>query len=216
MSRRTARKETRAAGESRDVERAILEATERLLAEYRFDELSVADILGAAGVSRASFYFYFEGKHAVLAELVRSAVAEGHEAARPWIEYAGDGTPADEIRGGIADGARLWRAKAPVLRAIVENWRSDPGLTELWTELMESYTRRAAERIARDRASGLARESSIDASTMAGALTWLGERLYYLAALDEPPFDDETRLIDTLTEIWLATVYTSAPKDPLA
>src|SRR4051812_23832534 len=115
MNRRATRKETRAAGDSRELERAILAATERLLAERRFDELSVADILAAAGVSRASFYFYFASKHAVLAELVRGAVAEGHLAAQPWLAHTGDSTPAEEIRNGIADGASLWRAKAPVL-----------------------------------------------------------------------------------------------------
>jgi TetR/AcrR family transcriptional regulator, ethionamide resistance regulator len=211
MARRGARKGGRpAADEQRDVERAILDATEGLLAERRLDELSVADILTAAGVSRASFYFYFESKYAVLADLVRRAVAEGHEAARPWLGHAGD-PPADEIRSGILDGARLWSARAPVLRAIVEHWRSDPGLSELWTELMAGSTRRTAARIRRDRASGLAAGTAVDADTVAATLTWLGERLYYLAAIGQPPFDDQDRLVDTLTEFWLAVVYHGPP-----
>jgi AcrR family transcriptional regulator len=188
------------------VRRAILDATEELLTTRRFDEIAVADVLAAAGVSRASFYFYFESKHAVLAELVRDAVGAGHQAARPWLEHPGGPPPAERLRQGITDGARLWREKAPVLRAIVENWRADPALTELWTELMESYTVAAAERIARDREAGLAPDG-VEAHTLASALTWLGERAYYLAAVGVPPFDDETSLVDVLTDVWVSTVY---------
>ena len=53
----------------------ILDALRELLRERTFDTLSVAEIITAAGVSRASFYFYFAGKQAVLAELVRRADA---------------------------------------------------------------------------------------------------------------------------------------------
>jgi hypothetical protein len=54
------------------------------------------------------------------------------------------------VRHGIREGARLWRAEAPVLRAIVENRRSDPQLTDLWLELMGGFTAATAERITAD------------------------------------------------------------------
>ena len=57
----------------------------QLLERGSFAEVTVADILSAAGVSRGSFYFYFDSKHDVLAELVRRAVARGHDAAEPWL-----------------------------------------------------------------------------------------------------------------------------------
>src|SRR3954454_15051091 len=89
---------------SRDVRRAILDATEELLTTRRFDEIAVADVLAAAGVSRASFYFYFESKHAVLAELVRDAVGAGHQAARPWLEHPGGPSPAERLRQAVTHG----------------------------------------------------------------------------------------------------------------
>ena len=59
MARPAARRDRPSRGEAqRDLRRAILDATERLLLDHRFDELRVADILSAAKVSRASFYFY--------------------------------------------------------------------------------------------------------------------------------------------------------------
>ncbi|HLM63215.1 MAG TPA: TetR/AcrR family transcriptional regulator [Acidimicrobiales bacterium] len=194
-------------GSERDVRQAILDATEGLLADRRIAEVSVADVLAAARVSRASFYFYFEGKGAVLAELVRRAVAEGHDAAVAWVDRPDADDPAAGVRHGIAEGARLWRERAPLLRAVVETWRADDVVGDLWADLMGTYTSASAERIAQDRASGLAPDTGVEPFALASTLTWLGERIYYLAAIGVPPFDDEQVVVDVLTEVWMATVY---------
>ncbi|GAA5115797.1 HTH-type transcriptional regulator EthR [Pseudonocardia adelaidensis] len=191
---------------------AILEATESLLARRPFDKLAVAEILAAAGVSRASFYFYFGGKHDVLAELVRGAVQSGHATAESWTARAGGGPPEPALRRSVTAGSELWRRKAPVLRAIVENWHTDPQLTELWTVLMAGFTAATAERIERDRAEGVAPRGGLPADHLASALTWLSERLQYLAAAGVAPFDDEDVLVDTITGVWLAAVYGSPPR----
>jgi AcrR family transcriptional regulator len=192
----------------------ILNATRELLAERRYDELSVGDILSRAEVARGSFYFYFAGKHEVLAELVRQAVARGQQAARPWLAHEGEDERRASVRHGIAEGARLWRQEAPVLRAIVENWRSDPGLSELWLGLMNDFTDATAQRLASDQAAGNIPPGTPDLPALAAALTWLGERLYYLAALDLPPFSDQNALVDVLTYIWMSTLYSSADGQP--
>ena len=199
--RRSRRTET-AGRDDRDIRTVILEATRRLLGEHRFDEIAVADILAAAEISRGSFYFYFESKQDVLAELVRRAVGEGHVAAEPWLGHEGEDERYAAVRHGIGQGARLWREQAPVLRAIVENWRSDPKLTELWLQQMGGYTASTKDRLEQDGTTG-----GVDPQALATALTWLGERLYYLAAIGVPPFDDEQKLIDVLTHIWMSSLY---------
>src|SRR5581483_4676552 len=85
-----ARRAIPASGTSVDLRETILAATARLLADHSFASLAVSDILDAAGVSRGSFYFYFDSKHAVLGELVRRTVAEGHTAAAPWLAAPAD------------------------------------------------------------------------------------------------------------------------------
>jgi AcrR family transcriptional regulator len=181
------------------VRESILTATRALLEDRRYDEITVAEILATAGVARGSFYFHFAGKADVLAELVRRAIARGHEAASSWLSQERAPSAAAATRRSIADGARLWRAEAPVLRAIVENWRSDPTLTELWLGMMDGFTTSTRERIEAD-------GTAVDAESLAAALTWLGERLYYLAALGVEPFADEEKLIDVLTHIWVSTL----------
>jgi TetR/AcrR family transcriptional regulator, ethionamide resistance regulator len=187
-----------------DLREAILAATARLLADHSFTDLAVSDILDAAGISRGTFYFYFDSKQAVLGELVQRAVAQGHMAAAPWL--AGPADPVAALRTGTAAGAQLWQASAPVLRAIVENWRTDPRLTALWLEQMQSFTDATIAQFAAD---PRAQESLTghDTEAVASALTWLGERLYYLAATGTPPFDNQDTLIDTLVYIWTAVLY---------
>jgi AcrR family transcriptional regulator len=214
MSRRFARRDDAHQGreeqEQRDIREAILDATEQLLAQQRFDELSVADILSAARVSRASFYFYFESKYAVLAELVRRAVNKAQNAAQPWVEQE-NVSPEQTLREGTSQGLHLWLSHAPVLRAIVEHWRSDERLSALWMEMMDGFTAAATRRIERDRANGRAPQTAVDASTLASTLTWMSERIYYLAAIGHPAFRDEQEVIRVLTDIWLSTIYSKPP-----
>ena len=148
-----------------DLREAILAATADLLGERNFSDLAVGDILTAAGVSRGSFYFYFDSKHDVLAELVRRAVAEGHAAAAPWLAQPDD--PAAALRAGITAGAALWQASAPILRAIVENWRTDPRLTALWLEQMQSFTDATVAQISAD---PRARQALADQDTLVNTL----------------------------------------------
>jgi AcrR family transcriptional regulator len=195
---------SRASGSSPDLRETILAATGLLLADQSFADLAVSDILSAAGVSRGTFYFYFDSKQAVLEELVRRAVSQGHNAAEPWLANPAD--PAAALRTGITAGAELWRASAPVLRAIVENWRTDPRLTTLWLEQMQTFTDATIAQITAD---PRARQNLAgqDIAAVASALTWLGERLYYLAATGTPPFHDQDTLVNTLLHFWTSALY---------
>jgi len=208
--RRQGRRAARADERGATLRQAILDATARLLADRSFGDLAVSDILTAAGVSRGTFYFYFDSKHDVLAELVRRAVAQGHQAAAPWLAHPDD--PAAALRTGTTAGAELWRASAPILRAIVDNWRTDPRLTALWLEQMQSFTDATIAQITAD-PRALRELNGVDIPALASALTWLGERLYYLAATGTPPFDDQDTLVQTLVYIWTSTLYGHGPQE---
>jgi AcrR family transcriptional regulator len=202
-------------GDAPELREAILDATARLLAERSFTDLAVSEILTSAGVSRGTFYFYFDSKQAVLAELVRRAVAQGHAAAGPWLANPAD--PVAALRAGITAGARLWQAGAPVLRAIVENWHADPRLTALWLEQMQTFTDATITQIIADPRAWQTLAGQ-DIPALASALTWLGERLYYLAATGTPPFDDQDTLVSTLLAVWTSVLYQAhtAPDAPAA
>jgi AcrR family transcriptional regulator len=205
-SRPAARRSSPAAPAA-DLRERLLTATRDLLVQRRFESITVADIIAAAGVSRASFYFYFPSKQAVLAELVRRAVDQGQRAAQPWT--SGEQDPIEALRSGVAAGAALWHDNAGVLTAIVESWGSDEQLRQLWLQQMETFTDAAVARIQAD-PDVVTRLDGLDVRAVAASLTWLGERLYYLVAANVPPFNDRDTLVDTLTHFWIRTLYEAA------
>ncbi len=193
----------------REVDSSILDAAEKLLAEQPLGELTVADMIEAAGVSRGSFYFYFESKEAVVAGLLERIVEEVHAAALPWFER-GDTDPERALREAVAGSLSMWRRHAAVMRSTVESWQSDPDIRALWTGVLERFTRAAAAQITSDREAGVA-PSGPPPEALGGALIAMNERCFYLAILGGLPGSDE-ELVDVLTAIWLASVYGAPPK----
>ncbi len=86
------RRRTAAGRSSRDVRAALLRPPSGCSRERSLDELAVEDVLQEAGVSRASFYFYFESKNAIVAALLERIVDKVHAASLPWFER-GDTPP---------------------------------------------------------------------------------------------------------------------------
>jgi TetR/AcrR family transcriptional regulator, ethionamide resistance regulator len=202
------RRSRRHSPERRDVAGSILDAAEALLAERGLADLTVADVIESAGVSRGSFYFYFESKQAVVAALLERIVEEVHEAALPWFER-GETPPEPALRAAIGGSLALWRRHAAVLRSTVESWQSDPGIRELWGEVIDRFTRAAAAQIERDREAGVAPEGP-PADALAGALVAMNERSFYFAVVGTDPGSD-TRLEEALTHIWLSAIYGDRP-----
>jgi TetR/AcrR family transcriptional regulator, ethionamide resistance regulator len=98
---------------------------------------------------------------------------------------------------------------------VVEHWREDERLSELWVELMNSYTKAAVARIERDRESGLATYADYDTEVVCSILTWMTERCFYLAAIGVPPFDSDEAVGRALVNIWTSTLYGSpSPRVP--
>ena len=201
------RRGRRAAEPGGNIEQAICDALERLLATRKLADLSVAEILREAGISRGSFYFYFASKHAVLAALAGHVNDEVFEATQTWL-HREDGQPIEPaLRVSMEGALALWRAHAPVIRAMVESWRSDPELDAAWRRLIGRFTSSAAEQIERERAAGLAPPGP-DAGVLGAMLTWTTERCLYLAVSDgEPAFADDAALVDTLTHVWWRAIY---------
>jgi hypothetical protein len=67
-----------------------------------------------------------------------------------------------------------------------------------------------------DRPNVVRRLRGLDVRAVAASLTWLGERLYYLAAAGVPPFTDGAVLVDTLTYAWVGALYADPDPDPLS
>jgi AcrR family transcriptional regulator len=190
---------------------AILAATEQLLAEVPLRKLSVAQIIVAAGISRATFYFYFPSKFAVLAELVRRAINEIYAVSRPTLHSATAEAREVALTRRIEDSARVWDAHRPVLQATVDNLHAYPELQALWLEMLGGLTDAIATEIEQERAAGRAPDGP-DARGLAAMLAWTTERCLYGIGLGLPgALSDRDGMLAVLVQIWMAVMYGPAP-----
>jgi AcrR family transcriptional regulator len=178
-------------------ERAILDAAEEQLATVGLDAVTVETLATAAGISRAAFYFYFGSRDGAIAALVDRVVTSLESDVRPIDEE----TPAESIRRGVEDTARMWLEHGPVARAAVELAPSVPSIEERWRaaeDVVVETTRAIAERAGFAGGSG---PRSAEAVTR--ALMWMTERRFYEAYKAHEPLDD---VAETLSTIWLAAL----------
>src|ERR1700746_2691401 len=78
------------------MERRLLDATERLMRDgASFTELSVDRLSTAAGISRASFYIYFEDKGHLLRRMAGQVFGDLADSADRWWSVAARRDPDD-------------------------------------------------------------------------------------------------------------------------
>jgi AcrR family transcriptional regulator len=114
---------------SRQTEERILRAFGELLAEARFEDVSVQQVAGRAGVSVGGFYARFASKddlllHAMYAGYVRDAVADAEQVLDP-ARWDGIGI-APIAEAYFALMLRAARDHEQVLREIVHRTRGNP------------------------------------------------------------------------------------------
>lgn len=114
---------------SRQTEERILRAFGELLTEARFEDVSVQQVAGRAGVSVGGFYARFASKdelllQAMYAGYVRDAVVMADEALHP-ARWAGQGI-APIAHAYFALSLRAARDHLPVLREVVHRTRGNP------------------------------------------------------------------------------------------
>lgn len=112
--------------------RQLLEAGSALFAEYAYEEISMAQIARAAGVSKPLLYHYFPSK----LDLFKAAMSDAAAELAAVIEPVGEGTPATQLAasldaylGWIEAHARTWTklmqsaASIPEGRDLIEGFR---------------------------------------------------------------------------------------------
>lgn len=200
----------RAHGGTSDTEIAIFDATERLLAELPLHDLSVAQIIAAAGISRATFYFYFSSKFAVVSGLLARVMDEIFEVVQPFVQRPDGMTPDDALRRSLTGATELWASHRPAMRAIHEHWNTTPELRTLWITVVDRFTTAVAAEIDREREAGIA-PTGAASRQIAAALLWGTERCLYVAGLGvDPDLPDEQRTLEPLLAMWIGTLYSGA------
>ncbi|MBW0017726.1 MAG: TetR/AcrR family transcriptional regulator [Mycobacterium sp.] len=200
------RRSTRPSGDER--EQAILATAERLLEERSFASISVDDLAKGAGLSRPTFYFYFKSKEAVLLALLEPMIAR----ADAEFDGAVQRLPADPRRvwrNGIKAFFTAFSSHHAVARAGREALAASAEVRAVWTGFMRKWIDQTAAMIDAERARGAAPDT-IPAADLATSLNQMNERTMMATLSAEQPSVGEDDLVDTLTHIWLSSIYGGA------
>ena len=194
-------------GGQSSAELAIFAATERLLGEHSLQDLSVAQILAEAGLSRATFYFYFGSKYSVLASLLGRITDEIYEFVQPYIDRDPAEDPRESLSQSLRAGIEIWERHRPTLRATMQNWATNDEIGRQWIAGIELFTEVIAGQIERQREAGVARDGT-DPRRLAAALLWGTQHCLYVAGLGvDDDLGEEREAFEPLMAIWTRSIY---------
>jgi AcrR family transcriptional regulator len=184
----------------------VLVATTRLLETIPLADLSVAQILDAAGVGRTSFYEHFTSKEDVVVKLLRSVSADIADEIEPMFTR-GERSPEAAFREGLTRLVAIWSRYAPLMLTGSTEWPAIPELQRLWFRIHADLTRRIAGVITEDRATGRA-PAGADPTALAAGLVWMTERALLVSRSGEvAALPDPRSLIEPLVELYVSTIY---------
>jgi TetR/AcrR family transcriptional regulator, ethionamide resistance regulator len=182
-----------------------MQTAERLLEERSLGEISVDDLARGAGISRSSFYFYFSSKDAVVLTLIDRMVDEAtHSRDRALERLSKD--PVAGWRETIKIFYRTLGSHRAVIRAASDLSATNAEARTLWAQIMEGWTVHVIERIEAERERGAA-VSGTEPRALATALLQMNERVMRAIFVEETPAVAEDQVIDTLSHIWLSSIY---------
>ncbi|MFJ6675412.1 TetR/AcrR family transcriptional regulator [Actinosynnema sp. NPDC091369] len=184
---------------------AILDTAERLLQTRSLDDIAVDELASGAGISRSTFYFHFASREAVLHALAGGVVDELYESASSWLRR-GSEPPEDSIRRALGASLALWRKHGPVLRAAVRARDTDPLMREFWAGVARRFVDATASQIELERAAGVAPPGPA-AKSLAAVLVSLNEQAFLGRSRSRRSAARDRELVDTLTCVWLRSVY---------
>ena len=203
------RRPARPSGDDREL--AILTTAERLLAEKPLAAISVDDLARGAGISRPTFYFYFPSKDAVLLTLLDRVVAEADAAMREVFGAPATG-PREGWRRAITAYYETFRDHRALILAWAEARSTNAEVRQLWAQVFDGWVERSAAAIRAERARGAAPEG-MPARDLAVVLNSMNERALYATLSGDGPAVAEADVVDVLLDVWLSSVYGSAPAD---
>lgn len=130
-----ARASARAAAQQRRAatEQAILDATESLLEERPYWDLTIEDVMAAAGLGRTAFYRYFHDLESVVVRLMGTLVDELSEASASWTS---SDDAAGQLREAIRRFASVYRDHGRLMKAFEDAAGANLRLKERWGETM--------------------------------------------------------------------------------
>jgi AcrR family transcriptional regulator len=186
---------------------AILQAVRELLEERPFSELSVSTISLRAGVARSGFYFYFDSKYSVLAQILAEAAEELEELTQFFAPRQPGESPEEFAKRMVGSAAVVYAHNDPVMTACNAARHTDIEIRDILERQFEMVLRQIVGIVDAEMKAGTAHPISDDLPTLirtlAGttALMLTGDPL--LVGRD----NDVERRVRVLEHMWLNALW---------
>jgi AcrR family transcriptional regulator len=179
--------------------RHIIEAAGRLLADRRFRDLTVEDVMAEAGLARTVFYRHFEGLPDIvlglLEDLLSAVVAEAD---------VGDPGDREMLRRQLARVVQTYREHGRLLLALDEAAHHDDEVERRYHEWLDHAVQVSAELIERGVARG--HTPAMPVLDVTHALTQMNAHYLLDLVARDPQFDPDAAL-EALWTVWMRTTW---------
>lgn len=184
-----------------------MHAVRELLEEKPFAELSVSTISDRAGVARSGFYFYFDSKYSVLAQILAEATQELEELTQYFAPRGPDESPAAFATRMVGSAAIVYAHNDPVMSACNVARNTDAEIREILDQQVDGVITQIIGVVEDELAAGTAHPISDDIPALVRTLAvttaqMLSGDTTYLGA-DR----DVQRGIRVLEQLWLAALW---------
>jgi AcrR family transcriptional regulator len=192
----------------------LLKAGREMFERYGWRDTTVEMIVQQAGVSRGSFYVYFENKHDIFMRVFEPLMDDLF--ARASARRAGSSI-FSRLEIGNRGILELWHEIPEMMGCLTDAARIDPVIGARHEAMRQRFISRAATALARHKAEGITHDidPSLAAAALAGMVTDFAIR-QFSANGSRPGGDrDLVRMSYDLTRLWYQAVYTTkAPPIP--
>lgn len=191
---------------------AILQAVRELLQETPFSELSVSAISLRAGVARSGFYFYFDSKYAVLAQIVAEAAEELEELTQYFAPRQPDESPEQFAKRMVRSAAAVYSHNDPVMTACNAARHTDIEIREILERQFEVLLRQIIGVVEAELKAGTVHPISDDLPTLIRTLAATTSLVLTGDPLLIGGDSDVERRVRVLEQMWLNSLWGGSAK----
>lgn len=190
---------------------AILQSVRELLQEKPFAELSVSTISLRAGVARSGFYFYFDSKYAVLAQLMAEAAEELEELTQYFAPRQPGESPEQFAKRMVRSAAAVYAHNDPVMTACNDARHTDIEIRNLLDQQFELVLRQIVAIVEAEMKAGTADPISDDLPTLIRTLAGTTALMLTGDSILVGRDGDRERRVRLLEQLWLHSLWSGRP-----
>jgi AcrR family transcriptional regulator len=187
--------------------RAIVAAVRDLLQEKPFAELSVSTISDRAGVARSGFYFYFDSKYSVLAQILSEVAEELEDLTGDFAPRGDHETPAEFAKRMVGSAAAVYAHNDPVMSACSIARSTDAEIREILDGFNDAVIDQIVPIVEAEIAAGTADPITSDVRGLVRTLSAATSQTLSGESLFVGSDPDLAKAVQVLEKLWLHALW---------